>query len=236
MRLKGAVVVVTGASSGIGAASAIAFARAGARLELGARRLDRLGAVAERCRAAGSPAVNVRLLDVGERASARTFIAAAKRDHERLDILVNNAGVGWRGPLHEMPEEKVDELIATNLKGVINTTNSALPWMLERRRGVIINVASVAGFRPSPYSAVYSATKHAVVGFSHALRGELSGTGVKVCVVYPGVTGGTEFFKAPDQPIGFQYPAWWVAYLVLSTGSNPSRVALVVPYRMGFEA
>src|SRR5207245_2715076 len=113
----------------------IAFARAGARLELGARRLDRLGAVAERCRAAGSPAVNVRLLDVGERASARTFIAAAKRDHERLDILVNNAGVGWRGALHEMPEEKVDELIATNLKGVINTTQSVLPWMLERRRG-----------------------------------------------------------------------------------------------------
>ncbi len=232
MRLKGAVVVVTGASSGIGAASAIAFARAGARLELGARRLDRLGAVAERCRAAGSPAVNVRLLDVGERASARTFIAAAKRDHERLDILVNNAGVGWRGALHEMPEEKVDELIATNLKGVINTTQSVLPWMLERRRGVIINVASVVGFRPAPYSAVYSATKHAIVGLSHALRGELSGTGVKVCVVYPGVTAGTEFFKVPDRPVGFQYPASWVANLIVRTARYPRRDAMVFPLRL----
>ena len=232
MRLKGAVVVVTGASSGIGAASAIAFARAGARLELGARRLDRLGAVAERCRAAGSSAVNVRLLDVGERASARTFIAAAKRDHERLDILVNNAGVGWRGALHEMPEEKVDELIATNLKGVINTTQSVLPWMLERRRGVIINVASVVGFRPAPYSAVYSATKHAIVGLSHALRGELSGTGVKVCVVYPGVTAGTEFFKVPDRPVGFQYPASWVANLIVRTARYPRRDAMVFPLRL----
>jgi len=232
MRLKGAVVVVTGASSGIGAASAIAFARAGARLELGARRLDRLGAVAERCRAAGSPAVNVRLLDVGERASARTFIAAAKRDHERLDILVNNAGVGWRGALHEMPEEKVDELIATNLKGVINTTQSVLPWMLERRRGVIINVASVVGFRPAPYSAVYSATKHAIVGLSHALRGELSGTGVKVCVVYPGVTAGTEFFKDPDRPVGLQYPASWVANLIVRTARYPRRDAMVFPLRL----
>ena len=232
MRLKGAVVVVTGASSGIGAASALAFARAGARLELGARRLDRLGAVAERCRAAGAPAVNVRLLDVGERASARTFIAAAKRDHERLDILVNNAGVGWRGALHEMPEEKVDELIATNLKGVINTTQSVLPWMLERRRGVIINVASVVGFRPAPYSAVYSATKHAIVGLSHALRGELSGTGVKVCVVYPGVTAGTEFFKDPDRPVGWQYPASWVANLIVRTARYPRRDAMVFPLRL----
>jgi len=232
MRLKGAVVVITGASSGIGAATAIAFARAGARLELGARRLDKLSAVAERCRAAGSPGVNVRLLDVGERASARTFIAAAKRDHERLDILVNNAGVGWRGALQEMPEDKVDELIATNLKGVVNTTQSVLPWMLERRRGVIINIASVVGFRPAPYSAVYSATKHAVVGLSHALRGELSGTGVKVCVVYPSVTAGTEFFRDPDRPVGFQYPASWVANLIVRTARYPRRDAMVFPLRL----
>jgi NADP-dependent 3-hydroxy acid dehydrogenase YdfG len=232
MRLKGAVVVITGASSGIGAATAIAFARAGARLELGARRLDKLSAVADRCRAAGSPAVNVRLLDVGERASARTFIAAAKRDHERLDVLVNNAGVGWRGALQEMPADKVDELIATNLKGVVNTTQSVLPWMLERRRGVIINIASVVGFRPAPYSAVYSATKHAVVGLSHALRGELSGTGVKVCVVYPSVTAGTEFFKDPDRPVGFQYPASWVANLIVRTARYPRRDAMVFPLRL----
>jgi len=232
VRLKGAVVLVTGASSGIGEATAVAFARRGARLELGARRLEKLNAVAARCRKAGSPVVNVRLLDVGQKASARVFIGAALREHEQIDVLVNNAGVGWVGRVHEMPEEEVDELIATNLKGVVNATQAALPSMLERRQGVIINVASVVGFRPSPYSALYSATKHAVVGFSHALRGELSGTGVKVCVVYPGVTGGTEFFKEPDRPIGFQYPASWVANLIVRTARHPRRDAMVLPLRL----
>jgi NADP-dependent 3-hydroxy acid dehydrogenase YdfG len=231
--LKGAVVVITGASSGIGEATAVAFARAGARLELGARRLEKLNAVAQRCRAAGSPDVDVRLLDVGQRASARAFVAATLRDHERLDVLVNNAGAGWMGRAHEMPEDKIDELIATNFKGVVNTTQAALPWMLERRRGVIINVASVAGFRPSPYSAVYSATKHAVVGFSHALRGELSGTGVKVCVIYPGVTKDTEFFGGRKPPIGFlTYQASWVASLIVRTARFPRRDAMVAPMRL----
>ncbi|HKW73485.1 MAG TPA: SDR family oxidoreductase, partial [Candidatus Dormibacteraeota bacterium] len=232
MRLRGAVVVVTGASSGIGEATALAFARRKARLELGARRLDRLNAVADRCRKAGSPDVNVRLLDVGQHSSARAFIAAALRDHERLDVVVNNAGVGWMGRVQEMPEKKIDEVIATNLKGVINVTQAALPWMIERRRGVIINVASIAGFRPSPYSAVYGATKHGVVGFSHALRGELSGTGVKVCVVYPGVTGGTEFFEGRRTASGPVYPAWWVANLIVRTARYPRRDAIVLPLRL----
>src|SRR6202521_3802599 len=188
MRLKGAVVASTGASSGIGEATALAFAKKGALLALGARRVDRLNAVAQKCREQGSPDVSVRRLDVGRRAEAQAFIAAALRDFDRVDVLVNNAGVVWMGRLLEMPEEKVDELLATNMHGVVATTQAALPIMLARRRGVIINVASVVGFRASPYSAVYSATKHAVVGLSHALRGELSGTGVKVCVVYPGVT------------------------------------------------
>ena len=224
--------MITGASSGIGEATAIAFAKRGARLELGARRLDRLNAVAERCRKAGSPDVHVRLLDVGQRSSARAFIGATLRDHERLDVVVNNAGVGWMGRAHEMPDVKVDEVIATNLKGVINVTQAALPWMIERRRGVILNVASVAGFRPSPYSAVYGATKHGVVGFSHALRGELSGTGVKVCVVYPGVTSGTEFFEGRGRATGIVYPAWWVANLIVRTARHPRRDAIVLPLRL----
>jgi NADP-dependent 3-hydroxy acid dehydrogenase YdfG len=233
VRLKGAVVVITGASSGIGEATAVAFARSGAKLELGARRLDRLNAVAQKCRAAGASDVDARLVDVGQRGSARAFIAAAVRDHERVDVLVNNAGTGWMGRTQEMPEEKLDELIATNFKGVVNTTQAALPSMLEQRRGVIINVASVAGFRPSPYSAVYGATKHAVVGFSHALRGELSGTGVKVCVVYPGVTSGTEFFAGAQTPIGvFTYPATWVANLIVRTARLPRRDAMVAPMRV----
>jgi NADP-dependent 3-hydroxy acid dehydrogenase YdfG len=235
MRLKGAVVLITGASSGIGAATALAFARAGARLELGARRLERVQEVAEQCREAGAPAAHARQVDVGSRAAARAFVAAAIRDHERLDVLVNNAGLGWMGRAHEMPEDRVDELIATNLKGVINMTQSALTWMLERRRGVIINNASVAGFRASPYSAVYSATKHAVVGYTHALRGELSGSGVKVCVVYPYITGGTEFFDRPDtraMDMSPRYPASWVANMIVRTARFPRRDAMVFPIRL----
>jgi NADP-dependent 3-hydroxy acid dehydrogenase YdfG len=232
VQLQGAVVLITGASSGIGAAAAVAFARAGARLELGARRVEKLNAVAKKCRQAGAPEVTVHRLDVGERASARAFVAAAIRDHERLEVLVNNAGVGWFGRTHKMPEEKLDELLATNVKGVVHTTQAALPWMLERRRGVIINVASVAGFRPSPYSAVYGATKHAVVGFSHALRGELSGTGVKVCVVYPGVVAETEFFADHKPSPGPRYSAAWVANLIVRTARHPRRDAIVFPMRL----
>jgi short-subunit dehydrogenase len=231
MRLKGAVVAITGASSGIGEATALAFARRGSRLALGARRLDRLNAIADKCRELGSPDVSTRRLDVGRRADAQAFVAAALRDHERLDVLVNNAGLGWMGKFYEMPEEKVDELLATNLAGVIATTQAALPPMLERRRGVIINVASVVAFRASPYSAVYSATKHAVVGLSHALRGELSGTGVKVCVVYPTSTR-TEFFEHLEAPIGPVYSAEWVARLIVRTARFPRRDAIVLPYRL----
>ncbi len=230
MRLKGAVVAVTGASSGIGEATALAFARRGSRLALGARRLDRLNAVAQKCRERGSPDVSTRRLDVGRRSDASGFVTSALRDHEHIDILVNNAGLGWMGRLHEMPEEKVNELIATNLAGVIATTQAVLPSMLERRRGVIINVASVVGFRAAPYSAVYSATKYAVVGLSHALRGELSGSGVKVCVVYPGSTA-TEFFAATEAAIGPQYSAAWVARLIVRTARFPRRDAIVLPYR-----
>ncbi len=227
------MIAITGASSGIGEATALAFARRKARLALGARRLERLNAVAQRCRDLGSPEVNVRLLDVGQKAQARAFVASTLRDFERLDVLVNNAGVGWVGPAQDMPEEKVDQLIATNLKGIVNTTQAALPSMIERRRGVIINVASVTGFRATPYSALYSATKHAVVGYSHALRGELSGTGVKVCVVYPGVTGGTEFFQRTAEALGPQYPASWVANLIVRTARFPRRDAMVLPLRLG---
>src|SRR5258708_13439372 len=109
----GAVVLITGASSGIGAATAVAFARHGAKLELGARRVDRLEEVAERCRKAGSPTVNFRRLDVGEPGDARAFVAGALPTHERPDGLVNNAATAWMGRLPQIPEGKTDDAIAT---------------------------------------------------------------------------------------------------------------------------
>src|SRR5919199_6135254 len=202
--LKGAAVLVTGASSGIGEATALAFARRRSKLALCARRLDRLQAVGERCRQAGAADVVIRKADVGRAADARAFVATALQHYERVDVLVNNAGFGWWGRLADLPEEEAQALVATNLMGAIWTTQAALPEMLAAGSGVIINVASVVGFRAAPYSAVYSASKHALVGLSHALRGELSGTGVKVCVVYPGTTD-TEFFRG-EQPRGLMMP------------------------------
>src|SRR5438045_2695004 len=162
MRLKNSVVLITGASSGIGEATALAFAAKGARLALCARRLERLQSVAQRCRAAGSPQVTTKRVDVSRRAEARSFVASALRDFDRVDVLVNNAGLGWAGPLVKMPEERAKDLVEVNILGVVWTTQAALEAMVPRRAGVIVNVSSIAGVRATPYSALYSATKHAV--------------------------------------------------------------------------
>ena len=232
MRLKNSVVLITGASSGIGEATALAFAKKGARLALCARRLERLQAVAKRCREAGSPRVTTKRVDVSRRAEARGFVAAALRDFERVDILVNNAGVGWAGPLVEMPEDRARALTDTNLLGVVWATQAVLPPMIAARSGVVINVSSIAGVRATPYSALYSATKHAVTGLSHALRGELSGTGVKVCAVYPAVTASEFFSVSGGREVGPVYPAAWVANLIVRTARFPRRDAMVFPFRV----
>ena len=232
MRIRGAAVLVTGASSGIGAATARLFARQGARVALAARRLDRLQEVAEQCRREGAAAVTVRRVDGAHAAEVRGFVAGALRDFDRVDVLVNNAGLGWRGRLETMPEEAARGLVETNLLGLVTATQAVLPAMLEQNAGVIINVASVTGFRAMPYSALYSATKHAVAGFSHALRGELSGTGVKVSVVYPGTTR-TEFFGEAGPQGALVQSADWVARAIVRTARWPRRDVIIAPYRLG---
>lgn len=230
-RLRGAAVLVTGASSGIGEATALAFARKGARLAICARRFDRLEAVARRCRAAGAPEVVVRVADVGRPAEARGFVTAALSIFDSIDVLVNNAGVGWRGRFQDMPESELTEMLHTNVLGVMLATQAALPSMLANNAGVIVNVASVLGFRAAPYSAAYSASKHALVGLSHALRGELSGTGVKVCVIYPRTTD-TGFFRG-DRPGGLiLHPPSRVARAIVRTARWPRRDVIVLPYRI----
>src|SRR5256884_7310926 len=121
VRLRGAAVVITGASSGIGEATALAFARSGARLALCARRFDRLQAVAQRCRAAGSPEVVVRRADVSRPAEARAFVASALSSFDRVDVLVNNAGIGWRGRFPGMPEPELIGILHTNVVGAMVT-------------------------------------------------------------------------------------------------------------------
>jgi len=230
-RLRGAAVLITGASSGIGEATAVAFARRGARLALCARRFDRLQAVAQRCRASGSPEVVVRRADVSRPAEARGFVAAALSAFDRIDVVVNNAGIGWRGRFQDMREADVVQLLHTNVLGAMLITQAALPSMLAANAGAVINVASVLGFRAMPYSAAYSASKHALVGLSHALRGELSGTGVKVSVVYPGTTD-TGFFQG-QRPGGLiTHTTSWIARAIVRTARHPRRDVVILPYRL----
>jgi short-subunit dehydrogenase len=232
VKLRGAAVLITGASSGIGEATALAFARRHARLALCARRVDRLQDVAERCREAGAPAVTIRRADVSRRAEARAFVAAALRDLDRVDVLVNNAGSGWTGRFHEMPEEDVLRLINTNLLGLLWTTQAALPPMLAQHAGVIINVGSTAGVRPLPYSAAYTATKFAVTGVGHALRGELSGSGVKVVTLYPYITR-TEFGETSNsESVGPAYSADFVAASIVRAARFPRRDVMHFPGRL----
>jgi NADP-dependent 3-hydroxy acid dehydrogenase YdfG len=232
-RLKGAVVALTGASSGIGAAAAARFAARGAHLALCARRLDRLQSVAERCRELGSPSVTIRRTDVSRREECRAFIAGVLRDHERINVLVNNAGLGWMGRLDRMPEERVRTLVDTNVLGTLWTTQAALPAMVSRHSGVIVNVASVAGFRPLPYSSFYAATKHAVVGLSHSLRGELTGTGVKVTVIYPGGTESEFFAQGGENPSLLPvYPSNWIGGAIVRAARFPRRDVIIMPFRL----
>jgi NADP-dependent 3-hydroxy acid dehydrogenase YdfG len=178
------VVLITGASSGIGVGIARELAKAGATVVLGARRTDRLEAVAEEIRAAGGT-VMTQKLDVTDRADVAAFADAARERFGRVDVIVNNAGVM---PLSYMSSLKVDEwerMIDVNVKGVLYGIAAVLPEMTERGSGQIINIASVGALSVSPTAAVYCATKHAVRAISDGLRQE--NDRLRVTCIHPGV-------------------------------------------------
>jgi clavulanate-9-aldehyde reducatase len=180
--LEGKKAVVTGASSGIGEATVEALASEGAVVTAGARRLDRLEALAER--AGGT--VHAREVDVSDEAAARSFIDESASAMDGLDILVNNAGVMLLGPVAGAEVEHWERMINVNLLGLLYCTHATLPIMGEAGGGHIINVASVAGRQASLGSAVYSMTKFGVVAFSEALRQEVLHANVRVTCIEPG--------------------------------------------------
>lgn len=194
MELSGAVVVVTGASSGFGALSALRFARAGSTVVLAARRLERLDAMAERIRSHGGAALPFAcdVTDLGQLEGLRDRVAAS---FGRCDALVNNAGIRGGGRFEAVDIDRIDRVIDTNLRAVVLGTKLFLPMMLERRRGHIVNVASLAGRFATPGAAVYGATKHGVVAFSEALYHELRPKGILVTSVNPAFSP-TEGFPA----------------------------------------
>jgi clavulanate-9-aldehyde reductase len=183
--LSGKVIAVTGASSGIGEATALACARAGAAVALAARRVERIEALAQRITAEGGRAIAVPT-DVGEETQARAFIERAHSELGRLDVLVNNAGVMLLGPIENAPTEEWRRMIHANVFGVLYCTHAALPLMHEQGSGHVVNVSSVAGRVARLGSGVYNLTKFGVGAFSESLRQEGVAMGVRVTLIEPG--------------------------------------------------
>jgi NADP-dependent 3-hydroxy acid dehydrogenase YdfG len=183
--LSGQVVAVTGASSGIGEATALACAQAGAAVALAARRADRIEALAQRIAGEGGLAIAVPA-DVGEEGEAGAFIERAHAELGRLDVLVNNAGVMLLGPIENAPTEEWRQMVHVNIFGVLYCTHAALPLMHAQGSGHIVNIGSVAGRVARAGSGVYNLTKWGVGAFSESLRQECVPIGVRVTLIEPG--------------------------------------------------
>lgn len=186
LNIQNKVIVITGASSGIGEATARLLAERGAKVVLGARRTERLAVIAEEINGAGGHA-QFRALDVTDQQDVQRFVDFAVEHYGRVDVLVNNAGVM---PLSRLDALKVDEwnrMIDVNIRGVLHGIAASLPLMQRQRAGQIINIASIGAYAVSPTAAVYCATKYAVRAISEGLRQEVGGD-IRVTVIAPGVT------------------------------------------------
>jgi NADP-dependent 3-hydroxy acid dehydrogenase YdfG len=181
--LEGKVAAITGASSGIGEATAVALADAGAKVSLGARRKDRLDALVERIGADSALAVET---DIADEDQARAFVQQTKDELGGFDILINNAGVMLLGPLLAQQGDDWRTMANVNILGLIYCSHAGLALMAEQKSGHIVNVSSVAGRIASAGAAVYNFTKWGVTGFSEALRQEAAHVNVRVTCVEPG--------------------------------------------------
>jgi NADP-dependent 3-hydroxy acid dehydrogenase YdfG len=188
MTLHKKTVFITGASAGIGAATGLAFAKEGARLLLAARRMDKLVDVADEARRLGAAAVHCITLDVRDHEAVTRELAALPKDWKSIDVLVNNAGLSrgldklWQGKIEDW-----EEMVDTNVKGLLYVTRAVVAGMVERNHGHVINIGSTAGYLAYPNGAVYCGTKAAVHMINDGLRQDLLGTPVRVTSVEPGM-------------------------------------------------
>src|SRR5256712_10579814 len=193
MSLRGKKVVITGASSGIGRAAALEFARRGSNLVIAARRGELLDEVARLCRERGVECSAI-VADVANREDCQRLIDAAGR----VDILVNNAGFAIFGGIEDAKPDDLEQMMRTNYFGTVWCTQAALPGMLARGEGTIVNLSSIAGLMGYARMGGYCATKFAMIGFSEALRDEVIGRGVRVALICPATTD-TEFFVKAER-------------------------------------
>ena len=186
--IKGKVVIVTGASSGIGEATAREFGREGAKVILAARRVDKLQALADDINKMGTGAETLVVqADLSKLEDIQSLVSQTIEKYGRIDILVNNAGFGRLDWLENLdPVKDLQAQIDVNAMGVIQTTRQVLPEMIKQRSGSVINMCSMAGLVATPTYSIYAASKHAVHGFSEALRREVKPWGIDVSLIYPG--------------------------------------------------
>jgi clavulanate-9-aldehyde reducatase len=234
--LDGRVAAITGASSGIGEATAVALAAAGAAVALGARRQDRLRALVERVESEGGRALAVEV-DVTDEDEARAFVEMAHTELGGLHVLVNNAGVMLLGPVEGADTADWRRMVEVNLLGLLWCTHAALPLIRDSGGGDIVNVSSTAGRRADAGAAVYNLTKWGVTGFSEALRQEALHSNIRVSTVEPGFVD-TELqghnknpvvqqaTKKMRERIGKVLEAEDVAQAILYAVSQPDHVAL----------
>ena len=231
-KLKDAVVVITGASSGIGRASALEFAREGALLVLAARREEPLRNVAAECEQLGARALAVPT-DVSDQRAVEELGRRATDEFGRIHVWVNNAGVTMLGRFDEIPEESNQRVVEINLLGVLHGSHAALRRFRERGSGVLINLSSGFGVFGSPYQAAYAATKFGIRGLSESLRLELKGTDIHVCTVLP-TSIDTPVYRAAAnytgrevRPLGRLLEPEKVARTIVQLARKPEREVVV---------
>lgn len=183
--IKGKVVVITGASSGLGEATARFLSKEGAIVVLGARRTDRIQKLADELNAAGGKALAV-ATDVTQPDQVKALVDSAVKAYGRIDVMINNAGIMPLAPLEYLKIDEWNQMIDVNIKGVLYGIAAALPYMKEQKSGQFINISSVAGHKVAPGFAVYCATKYAVLAISEGLRLEVKPYNIRTTIISPG--------------------------------------------------
>ncbi len=196
--ITGKIVVITGASSGLGEATARHLSEQGAVVVLGARRIDRINALAKELAGSEGKAIAVQT-DVTQCEQVKKLVEAAVEKYGRIDVMINNAGLMPHSPLERLKIDDWDRMIDVNIKGVLYGIAAALPYMQKQKSGHIINVSSVAGHKVRPASAVYAATKHAVLALSEGLRQEVKPYNIRTTVISPGAID-TELPNSVTEP------------------------------------
>jgi NADP-dependent 3-hydroxy acid dehydrogenase YdfG len=224
--IQGTIVVITGATSGIGRATALAFGEAGAKVVVAGRREERLNELVAELENKGCAALAVKM-DVADQAQVENLIAKAIERFGKIDTLINNAGVGIAASFAEQSLADFKQVMEVNFWGAVYACKAVVPHMRKNKNGLIINISSIFGKRGMPYETAYSASKFALAGFSEALRAELMTENIDVSTIYPGAVQ-TEIFETANNQTGLdlgaslpKFPASEMAKIILNNARFP---------------